>query len=238
MKSPSMKEVNQEHTGLLRMGLEVDSSVTFWSRAEPGESASARRSRAIAEGWFSGLSEVRQKYLLSELGKRFPDGVLPALKAWKPEQESQSSLVCHWHLQWSDPLYRVFCTDFWVSRWASPEATIDNKAVQGWLEKRGSHTDWSPSTLRRLASGLLSAVTDAGLCQGSGKNRRELRVLQATPKSLAYLMAFLSQQADTGVSEDAYLCGISVTERSGFQEALSQSVPKNPLGLFAASFAD
>lgn len=237
-----MKEVSQEHTGLLRMGLEVDSSVTFWNQASPGESPSARHARAISEGWFSRPSEARLKYLLTELGKRFPDDVLPALKSWKPEQESQSALVCHWHLQWSDPLYRAFCTDFWVSRWASPESTIDNHAVQGWLEKRGNHADWSPSTTRRLASGLLSAATDAGLCKGAGKNLRELRVLQASPSSLDYLKAFLSQQSQDQrpVSEDPYLCGISITERSGFQEGLTQKGEggqENALGTFAASFA-
>lgn len=199
-----MKHVIGEHTGLLRMGLEVKASELFWSRATDEESPRSRRERARAENWFPDLSEARLRYMLSELERRFPPNARHALKVWGPGR--QAALVCHWHLQWSDPLYRDFTSNYLVTAWAMPRSDVGSSDVEAWLFARGTHLDWSASTRRRLASGLLGAATEAGFLSGSGR-RRELRTVSVERTSLAYLRAFLAEQDDAHAGEEIYLSG-------------------------------
>ena len=142
--------------------------------------------------------------MLSELERRFPPATRSALKAWQPEQ--QSALVCHWHLQWSDPLYRDFTSSYLVTAWALPQQNVGVSDVEGWLFQRGTHHDWSPSTRRRLASGLLAAATEAGFLSGNGR-RRELRTVSVDRTSLAYLRAFLADQENEPAGEEIFLSG-------------------------------
>lgn len=195
-----------EHTGLLRMGLEVDLSRTFWSRADVKEEARERRARAAREGWFPELSDARLRYVIAELDKRFPHRALVALRQWRPD-EVRAPLICHWHLQWSDPLYRDFSSGFLVSAWARPEARVSVADVDQWLTQRGSHDGWSLSTRRRLASGLLSAACEAGFVKGSGR-AKELRTVAVDSASLTYLLDWLaSPEAGDPPGQEIFLSG-------------------------------
>lgn len=198
-----MRHVTSEHTGLLRMGLEVDASRLFWTNASSHETSRERRVRAQAEGWYPEFSDARLRYVLAELERRFPPATRKALQAWRPEQ--QSALVCHWHLQWSDPLYRDFTSSYLVAAWAMPQQNVGVTDIEGWLFQRGTHHDWSPSTRRRLASGLLGAATEAGFLTGHGR-RRELRTVGVDRTSLSYLRAFLAEQ-DEAAGEEIFLSG-------------------------------
>ena len=199
-----MRHMTEEHTGLLRMGLEVEASRIFWKLATEGETSRERRARASAEDWYPDFSEARLRYVLSELERRFPPATRSALRAWSPEE--QSALVCHWHLQWSDPLYRDFTSSYLVTAWAMPDQGIGVSDVEGWLLQRGTHHGWSPSTRRRLASGLLGAATEAGFLAGHGR-RRELRTVGVDRTSLAYLRAFLADQDNEPAGEEIFLSG-------------------------------
>lgn len=176
------------------MGLDVASSLLFWERSQPGEEPRRRRIRAVAENWFPQLSSARVKYVLAELEKRFPEPSLEALRRWRPEAESQAPLVCHWHLQASDPLYREFTSRYLVEAWAQPDG-VTVPAVTDWLEQRGAQADWSPSTRRRLASGLMAAATEAGFLKGSGRVR-EPKAVTADATSLLYLRRTLLVDQD------------------------------------------
>lgn len=199
-----MRHVIEEHTGLLRMSLEVEASQVFWTLADDRESPRERRERAQREGWYPEFSEARYRYVLSELERRFPSAARKALRAWRPDQ--QTALVCHWHLQWSDPLYRDFTSSYLVTAWAMPEQGVGVSDIEGWLFQRGTHHAWSPSTRRRLASGLLGAATEAGFLSGHGR-RRELRTVGVDRTSLAYLRAFLAEQDNEPAGEEIFLSG-------------------------------
>lgn len=168
------------------MGLEVDASRTFWKHAQPGETASDRRRRAQQEQWFPALSEARVRYLLLGLDKRFPAHVLPALKRWSPAPERQAPLICHWHLQWSDPLYLDFTSGFLVGAWARSDRGLTVSDADAWLVERGTHGGWSPSTRRRLASGLLAAASVAGFLRGQAR-KKEPCAVTVDERCLAYL---------------------------------------------------
>lgn len=201
-----MRHATSEHTGLLRMGLEVELSRTFWSRAQDGEEAKERRARAAQEAWFPALSEARLRYVMAELEKRFPPRALASLRRWQPD-EGRAPLVCHWHLQWSDPLYRDFSSGFLVGAWARPEARVSVADVDQWLGQRGSHSGWSLSTRRRLASGLLSAACEAGFVRGAGR-AKELRTVPVDSASLTYLLDWLaSPETSDPPGQEIFLSG-------------------------------
>jgi hypothetical protein len=188
-----------EHTGLLRMGLEVAHSVEYWRRSEPREKAAERRTRAAAERWYPELSPARLRALLSELEKRFPEPAMKALRQWRPDQERQAPLICHWHLQCRDPLYREFTSYYLVEAWAQPGG-VSVAAVQGWLEQRGSHREWAVSTRRRLAGGLVAAASRAGFLKGAGA-LREPHAVTADAESLRYLRKVLLKGCPASAEE-------------------------------------
>lgn len=188
------------------MGLEVGLSQTFWSRAEAGEGAKDRWLRAREQAWYPALSEARLRYVMSELERRFPTRALTALDKWRPNQ-GQAPLVCHWHLQWSDPLYRDFSSGFLVGAWAKLDARVCVSDVDQWLAQRGSHPDWLPSTRRRLASGLLSAACEAGFLKGSGRDK-ELRTVMADAECISYLGEWLAApEAGESPGQEIFLSG-------------------------------
>jgi hypothetical protein len=192
------------------MGLQVDASMRFWSHVQAGESAAERRRRAAQEGWYPELSEARLKYLLSELEKRFPQSSLPALQAWSPEGERQAPLVCHWHLQCSDPLYRDFTSSYLVRLWARPDHGLSVAEVDAWLAARAPDRGWSATTRRRLASGLLGAAAEAGLLKGSGR-KKEVRTVNVDAASMGYLRSvLLAAEEKQGPAEAILLSGMVV----------------------------
>lgn len=189
------------------MGLEATASRIYWNHADPSQSSSEHRSRAASESWFPDLSEARRNYLLREFDKRFSPAHLRALKAALPEPGAATALVCHWHLQWSDPLYREFTSDYLVGAWARPDARLDVDAVQSWLQGRGSHSEWSASTLRRLSSGLLAAAGEAGFLKGAGR-KKELRTVTVDPAGMDYLREqLLEDEGEPGLGEEIFLSG-------------------------------
>jgi hypothetical protein len=72
-------------------------------------------------------------------------------------------LVCHWHLQLSDPLYRDFTGAFLVAA-SRPAAAAGDAAtcVVTWVGEQGPGR-WTMSTRIQFASKLLSAAYSAGL---------------------------------------------------------------------------
>lgn len=209
-----MQHAASEHTGLLRLGLAVTASVAFWQHADPEETVQQRRLRAASEEWFGPLSASRHRYLLNQLTKRFSATALQALKRWQPDPERQAPLVCHWHLQWSDPLYRDFVSSYLVSAWARPDPGINVAMVDDWLSQRGSHVSWSVSTRRRLASGLLAAAREAGFLKGHGRDK-ELRTVTVDAACHAYLRSLLATTPQPErLAEELFLSGTLLEQPS------------------------
>lgn len=59
------------------------------------------------------------------------------------------------------------------------------------MEKQEIAREWQASTVRRMASGLLSAAGEAGLCSAKGRGERELRLPLVKADDIDYLKALL-----------------------------------------------
>ena len=108
--SPKASEAKQVHTRLLKCALEVEDSRAYWRhRAEVAE-ASAHV--AFDEFWFGARSLARVRVLLTNLRARFDafPGSLAVLARWRQMDPDTRKVLCHWHLQAADPLYRRFPT--------------------------------------------------------------------------------------------------------------------------------
>jgi len=192
-KRPSLRPREEErlHTRVLKCTLEIANSRIFW--AESGSEQPIKAETAFEAGWFGNRSLTRLRELLTNLRARY--GVFPmalqVLHRWQGMGGDTQKLICHWHLQLSDPLYRQFSASFLPDRQLQGQATISKQQVVTWLGEAGGGR-WSGSTRLQLASKLLSTAHSAGLIQG----RRDPRpiVFPLVPDdALTYLLHLLRE---------------------------------------------
>ena len=207
----SPAEATAVHTRLLKFALEVDESRAYWQHTTPGQPLTAL---AAFEGWcFGDRSLPRVQELLSTLRERFDayPSALRALQRWQPVEPDTCALICHWHLQLSDPLYRAFTGDHLVARRQSPQATLTREAVVAWVSDQGPGR-WTMATRIQFASKLLSAAHAAGLI-ASQRDPRPLRLPNVKDEALAYLLHLLREvQVEGSLLNNPYLASVGLTD--------------------------
>jgi hypothetical protein len=154
------------HTRLMKCALEVEESRAYWQHTDGRVKVTPQE--AFDAYWFGARSMPRIKVLLINMRARF-DAFPPSLEVlhrWHPMSPDTRKLICHWHVQLSDPLYRDFTGRYLVARWqgARPEVTRD--LVTRWVGEQGPER-WTMSTRIQIASKLLSAAHAAGLVAGN-----------------------------------------------------------------------
>jgi len=185
------REEERMHTRVLKCTLETANSRIFW--AESSSQQPIKAEAAFEAGWFGHRSLSRLRELLTTLRARY--GAYPAalevLRGWTRMGGDTQKLICHWHLQLSDPLYRLFSGTFLPDRLLQGLPTISKQQVVTWLADAGGGR-WAGSTRLQLASKLLSTAHSAGLIQGK-RDPRPI-VFPAVPdEALAYLLHLLRE---------------------------------------------
>lgn len=184
-------EIREPHSQLLRVTLEADNARAYWQRhARPSERDEAEQ--AFVEYWFGTKSMERVRDLLAAFRTRFDafPGTLEALHAWADIDRATRILVCHWHLQLADPLYRRFTGEFLAERRESGRKDITRGPVLRWVGELDEQARWSPATRSGFASKLLSAAHAAGLI-ATVRDPRALVVPRVSAAALGYLMYLL-----------------------------------------------
>lgn len=184
-------EVTEVHTRLQKATLEVEASREYWSRTDGCEPVSA--GQAFEESWFGSRSLSRIQELLINLRARY-DAFPPTLRVlhrWSAMDPDTRRLLCHWHLQLSDPLYRAFTGDFLVDRRESIRAELTRDVVMAWVTSQGGER-WAVSTRLKFASRLLSSAFSAGLLS-SNRDPRRIQVPRVGDRALEYLLYLLRQ---------------------------------------------
>ncbi len=186
-------EVIEVHTRLQKCTLEVENSREYWARVGLGETPSAQT--VFDQCWFGARSFERTAEILAHLGARFdpyPEA-LQVLAGWPHMRSDTRRLICHWHLQLSDPLYRAFTGTFLVERRQGARATVTRDLATAWVEAQ--HPDrWSLTTRIQFASKLLSTAASAGLVDAA-RDPRPLRYPRVPDATLAYV-AYLLRSVD------------------------------------------
>jgi hypothetical protein len=208
------EEATVVHTRLLRITLAVDESQAYWENAAPDLPSTAMAGVAFEGRWFGGKSAARVRQLLHDMASRyaaFPES-LAVLRRWSAMSAATRRLVCHWHLQLSDPLYRRFSGLFLTERRAAGAAAggLTRDLVARWVRAEGGER-WAPATCVQFASKLLTTAFEAGLVAG----RRDPRPL-ATPRipddAVAYLLYLLRGIRFAGtLFDNPYLASVGLT---------------------------
>jgi hypothetical protein len=191
--SAQNSEATEVHTGILRLALAVEESRAYWDNRDPDRVPSA--TEAFEKRWFGAKTMARIRFLLPNLAARY-DAFPPALAVlhrWRHihmHMDAQTrAVLCHFHMQLSDPIYRRFTGDFLVQRRHSTGAHLDRSVVLRWVQ--GEFPDrWASATCIQFASKLISAASEAGLLSPK-KDPRQLLVPRVSDLALAYLLYLL-----------------------------------------------
>ena len=182
-----MTETTAIHSRILKCGLDVPEARAYIERVDP-DRAPPTASEAFEQAWFGRKGFARVETLLVNFKARFYDHpeALRALRAWRTIEPDERNLVCHWHTQLTDPLYRRFTGDFLPGRLTG---SITRERVVAWVaEETGDR--FRPATQTQFASKLLSAARAAGLTRGL-RDPRPLLTPRVSEAALTYALYLL-----------------------------------------------
>ena len=209
---PRPAEITATHTRLLRFTLAVDESRAYWTHGDPTAEPKQEATTAFEERWFGGMSLVRIRGILGYLRTRY--GRLAesfeVLQAWRDMEPATRRLICHWHVQFDDPIYRRF-TDQWLLRRRQEPRPLDRSEVARWIADLHPGR-WGEQTLNQFATKLLTAASEAGLVTGR-RNPRKLSWPSVPDQAVAYLLYFLRGVEFEGtLTDNPYLRSVGLDE--------------------------
>ncbi|MBN2192581.1 MAG: DUF1819 family protein [Polyangiaceae bacterium] len=214
-------EATVVHTRILRLALAVEESRYYWEHVDPTVPAGSRTTVVFEQRWFGAKSLERVRYLLASFVPRYDafPAALEVLRQWRAMDLSTRQVICHWHLQLSDPIYRGFTGSYLLQRRELVQPRVDRDAVLRWL--KAEYPDkWSDSTAVQFASKLLSAALEAGLV--SKRDPRTLTFPKVTDEALAYLLYLLREVRFEGtLTQNPYLTSVGLDEDLLAQRARS-----------------
>jgi hypothetical protein len=208
-------ELTDVHSRLLKIALAAEESSAYWANVDPAVPSNERARIAFEARWFGPKSEARVRDLLSNFALRydaFPKA-LGVLRGWRAMSGPTRALVCHWHLQLADPVYRAFTGELLAERRAAGATSFDRSVVSRWLRAE-HHARWAESTCVQIASKLLSAASEAKLCTPK-KDPRTPLIVSVPNEALAYLLYLLRETSFDGtLTDNLYLRSVGLTPRS------------------------
>ncbi len=212
------------HTCLLRLALGIEDSRSYWEHVDPRVPIRERAQVAFEQRWFGSKSLERVRRLLSNFVDRydaFPEA-LAVLRHWRSMDAAARQVICHWHLQLSDPLYRKFTGHFLVERRALRDPRVDRDVVLRWV-KNEFPDRWSEATCVQFASKLLSAASEAGVISPK-VDPRTLLIPKVPDLALGYLLHVLRAVHFAGTTIDnPYLASVALTD--GFLDQRLRALP-------------
>ncbi len=218
-KGPDEPERSREavdvHTRILRVTLAEPECRAYWENVDLAVPAAQRAALAFEQRWFGAKSMARVQTLIAALADRFDPfpASLAVLRAWPELRAPARVLVCHLHLQLTDPVYRAFTGDFLVKRRASGHTTIGRDQVERWVHDTWGDR-WAAATRLKFAGNLLTAAGEAGLLAG----RRDPRSLALPPLSdegLGYTLYLLREAVpDASLVDNPYVGSLGLTREA------------------------
>ena len=209
-KSSEPSEATAIHTSILRLTLALEESRSYWQHGDPSVSVPEKTKIAFEQRWFGGKSLHRVQYILRSFASRYDafPAALNVLGKWRSMDLSTRQVLCHWHLQLSDPIYRKFTGEYLIQRRDLHDPKVDRAAVLRWV-KAEFPDKWSDSTCVQFASKLLSAALEAGLV--SKRDPRTLLFPTVPDHALGYLLYLLRQTRIAGsLTSNPYLASVGL----------------------------
>ncbi len=217
-------ETTEVHTRILRLALGIDESRSYWEHVDLAVPPSLRALPAFEQRWFGAKSLERVRFLLASFAERydaFPEA-LKVLQHWHAMDAGTRQVVCHWHLQLSDPMYRRFTGTFLVERRALRDPKVDRDVAIRWVKSEFPGR-WSEATCVQFASKLLSAASEAGVVSPR-RDPRSLLAPKVSDLALGYLLHLLRGTHFEGtLTQNPYLASVGLTE--GYLDQRLRALP-------------
>lgn len=204
-------ESTEIHTRILRMTLGEPECLAYWQHVDLAVPADERAAVAFEQRWFGARTMARCRTIIATLAQRFDDTpeAIAALRAWQGMPVDARVLVCHWHLQRTDSIYRAFTGRFLVERRVAGKATVDRDQVERWVQATWGDR-WAAATRIKFAGNLLTAAGEAGLVAGR-TNPRKLVTPRVSDDALVYLLYLLRGATFEGtLFENPYLASVGL----------------------------
>ena len=185
------QEETEIHTRILRLALGVEESRAYWTHLDPSVPPGPRAIQAFEQRWFGGKSLERVRTLLAYFGARYDafGEAIETLRRWSGMDPATRQVICHWHMQLTDPIYRRFTGEFLVQRRDESKPQFDRSVVTRWMAT--TYPDrWASATLIQFASKLLSAAYEAGLIKPKRDPRAPI-VPKVSDAALEYMLYLL-----------------------------------------------
>jgi hypothetical protein len=204
-------ESTEVHTRILRVTLAEPECRAYWQHVDFSVPVDERAPLAFEQRWFGARTMARARTLIATLSQRFdatPEA-LAALRSWRSIPRDARVLVCHWHLQFSDPVYRAFTGTYLAQRRADGRPTVDRDQVERWVHATWGER-WAVATRLKFAGNLLTAAGEADLVVGR-TNPRTIVTPRVSDDALAYLLHLLREVRVEGTFLDnPYLASVGL----------------------------
>ncbi|MEP7119434.1 MAG: DUF1819 domain-containing protein [Byssovorax sp.] len=203
------------HTRILRVTLAEPECHAYWENVDLAVPLAQRAAMAFEQRWFGAKSMARVQTLIAALADRFdafPES-LALLRAWPELRAPARVLICHLHLQLTDPVYRAFTGDFLVKRRASGHTTVGRDQVERWVHETWGER-WAAATRIKFAGNLLTAAGEAGLLAGR-RDPRPFAIPATSDEGLGYLLYLLRDALpDTSLFDNPYLGSLGLAREA------------------------
>lgn len=204
-------EATAYHTRLLKCSLEIEHCRAYWQHIE--DSADENTAQvAFAEYWFGARSLPRVGLLIANFRDRFDQfpPSLSVLHRWTSMDTFTRRLICHWHLQLADRLYREFTAGCLVERGAAGRTEVTKDIVVRWIEQVAPQR-WTTSTRIQFARKLLYSAYEAGIVKGN-RDPRQWQTPRVSDEALGYILYLLrSVQFQGTLVNNPYLTSVGIT---------------------------
>jgi hypothetical protein len=202
-------EATELSARLTKCGIEIDECRAWWLHAD--KTCSATSKQIFDEYWFGAKSLARIEVLVRSLRLRFDafPAALATLHHWPHMSPETRRLICHWHLQLADPLYRSFAGDYLPSRRLMPASDVTRAMVVEWVGRQ-TGTAWTLPTRTQFATNALSSACAAGLVIGK-RDPRSVTVPPVPNDALGYLLHLLREVEFRGtLLDNPYLASVGL----------------------------
>jgi hypothetical protein len=205
-----LSETPHVHTRLLKCTLCVDEARAYWRHCETAVERVTPEA-AFEEAWFGAKSFAWVEVIVHNMRARFdafPEA-LWVLARWSQMAPETRRLICHFHLQLTDPLYRQFTGEYLVGRHMGLNSEVRRHSVVRWVADRGPGR-WTIATQTQFASRLLSCALAAGLVKGR-RDPRKVVFPRVTDEALLYLLYMLRRVGFEGsVHANPYVASLGL----------------------------
>ena len=194
---------------LTKCGIEIDECRAWWAHAD--RIGTATLQQVFDEYWFGAKSLERIRVLVRSLRLRFDafPAALATLHCWPHMSADTRRLICHWHLQLSDSLYRSFTGEYLPTRRLMPASDVTRAMVVDWVG-RETGTAWTLPTRTQFATNALSAACAAGIVVGK-RDPRAVTVPAVPNDALGYLLHLLREVEFKGtLLDNPYLASVGL----------------------------